>query len=54
MNHFFSINIDDTTEITMQQHCGIKLRNFDNEDDALRCVLLNLEPVKNADADILF
>lgn len=53
-SQFFSIHTDETTDITVQQQCGIMLRFFDNTDGVVRCVFFKLEPVVNADAEGLF
>lgn len=53
-SQFFSIHTDETTDIIVQQHCGIMLRFFDNTDGVVRCVFFKLEPVENADAEGLF
>ena len=53
-SQFFSIHTDESTDICVQQQCGIMLRFFDNTDGQVRCVFFKLEPVQNADAEGLF
>ena len=51
---FFSIQVDETTDITVNQQCGIMLRFFDSVQGKVRCVFYKLEPVQNATADGIF
>ena len=53
-SRFFSLHLDETTDITVHQHCGIMLRYFDNTEGRVRCIFFKLEPVEKADADGLF
>ena len=47
---FFSIQVDETTDITVNQQCGIMLRFF----DSVQGKVYKLEPVQNATADGIF
>ena len=53
-SQFFSIHTDESTDICVQQQCGIMLRFFDNTDGQVRCFFFKLELVQNADAEGLF
>lgn len=51
---FFSILMDETTDITMYQQMGIMIRFFDNVLGEVRTSFIKLEPVQEANADSLF
>ena len=51
---FFSILIDETTDITVYQQMGIMIRYFDNVLGEVRTSFLKLEPVREANAECLF
>lgn len=47
---FFSIQIDESTDITFYQQMGIMLR-FDNTNGKLGCMFYKLKSIKNADSE---
>ena len=51
---FFSIQIDESTDITVYQQMGIMLRYFDNTDGKVFCIFYKLEPITTADAEGIF
>jgi hypothetical protein len=51
---FFSIQIDESTDITVYQQMGIMLRYFDNMDGKVCCIFYKLEPIVSADAEGIF
>lgn len=51
---FFSIQIDESTDITVYQQMGIMLHYFDNTDGKVCCIFYKLEPVTSADAEGIF
>ena len=51
---FFSIQIDETTDVAVKQQCGIMLRFFDHIEGKVRCPFYKLEPVESATADGIF
>ena len=53
-SQFFSIQIDESTDITVYQQMGIMLRYFDNNNGKLCCVFYKLEPITNANAESIF
>ena len=52
--NFFSIQIDETTDITVYEQMGIMLRYFDNTDGKVCCMFYKLEPIISADAEGIF
>ena len=54
-SQFFSIQlIDETTDITIDQQCGVMLRFFDNVEVKMRCIFHDLMILKSANADGVF
>ena len=51
---FFSIQMDESTDITVYQQMGIMLLYFDDVDGKVCCVFYKLEPVISADAEGIF
>lgn len=51
---FFSILIDETTDITVYQQMGIMIRYFDNVLGEVQTSFIKLEPVREANAECLF
>ena len=51
---YFSIQTDETTDITVTQQAAIMLRFFDNTQGQVRCVFFALERVERATAEVLF
>ena len=39
-SRYFSIQTDETTDIYVQQQCGVMIRFFDNMDGKVRCIFL--------------
>ena len=54
MTQFFSIQIDESTDITVYQQMGIMLRYFDNTNGKVSCIFYKLEPITKADAEGIF
>lgn len=50
----FSIQIDESTDITVYQHMGITLHFFDNTDGKVCCIFYKLEPIASADVEGTF
>ena len=53
-SQFFSIQIDETTDIGVNQQCGVMLRFFDNTEGKVRCTFYNLVTLESATADGIF
>lgn len=53
-SQFFSIQMDKTTDISVNQQCGIMLRFFDNTEGKVRCVFYKLVTLESANADGIF
>ena len=51
---FFSIQIDESTDITVYQQMGIMLRYFDNTNGKVSCIFYKVEPISKADAEGIF
>ena len=51
MMRIFSIQIDETTDVTVYQQMGIMLHYFDNTDGKVCCIFYKLEPITSADAE---
>ena len=51
---FFSVQIDESTDITVYQQMGIMLHYFDNTDGKVYCIFYQLEPIGSADAEGIF
>ena len=51
---YFSLETDETTDITVTQQTAIMLQFFDNTQGQVRCVFLALESVERAAAELLF
>ena len=51
---FFSIQIDESTDITVYQQMSIMLLYLDNMDGKVCCVFYKLEPVISTDAEGIF
>ena len=51
---YFSLQTDETTDITVTQQAAIMLRFFDNTQGQERCVFFALESVERATAELLF
>ena len=51
---YFSLQTDETTDITFTQQAAIMLRFFDNTQGQVRCVFFALESVEGATAELLF
>ena len=49
-SRFFSIQIDETTDITVNQHCVAMLRFFDNKEGKVRCPFYSLVMLESATA----
>ena len=52
--NYFSLQTDETTDITVTQPAAILLRFFDNTQGQVRCVFFALEGVVRATAELLF
>ena len=53
-SRFFSIQIDETTDITVNQQCGVMLRFFDNKEGKVRCPFYSLVTLESATANGIF
>ena len=53
-SQFFSIQTDESTDITVYQQCGLLLRYFDNPMAKVRSVFFKLDPIEKANAESLF
>ena len=51
---FFSIQMDESTDITVYQQMGIMLHYFDNMDSKVYCIFYKLEPIISADTEGIF
>ena len=51
---YFSLQTDETTDISVTQQAAIMLRFFDNTLGRVRCVFFTLESVERATAELLF
>ena len=51
---YFSLQTDETTDITVTQQAAIMLRFFDNTQGQVRCVIFSLESVERETAELLF
>ena len=51
---YFSLQTDETTDITVTQEAAIMLRYFDNSMGKVRCIFYALDKVEEADANHLF
>lgn len=51
---FFSIQVDESTDISVSQQMAVMLRLFDNTSGCVRCVFFALESVEQATAEVLF
>ena len=51
---FFSLQVDESTDISVTQQMAIMLRFFDNKSGCVRCVFFALEIVARATAVVLF
>ena len=51
---YFSLQNDETTDITVTQQAAIMLRFFDNTQGQVRCVFFALESVERATVELLF
>ena len=51
---YFSIQNDETTDISVTQQIAIMLRFFDNTLGSVRCIFFKLESVERATAELLF
>ena len=51
---YFSLQTDETTDITVTQQAAIMLRFFDNTQGQVRCVVFALESVERETAELLF
>ena len=51
---YFSLQTDETTDITINKQAAVMLRFFDNTQGQLRCVFFALERVERATAELLF
>ena len=51
---YFSLQTDETADITVTQQAAIMLRFFDNTQGQVRCVFFALESVERATAELLF
>ena len=51
---YFSLQTDETTDITITQQAAIMLRFFDNTQGQVRCIFFALESVERATAELLF
>ena len=53
-SEYFSLQVDETTDMSVTQQMAIMLRFFDNSHGSVRCVFFRLESVERATADQLF
>ena len=53
-SQFFSIQIDETTDIAVNQQCGVMLRFFDNTEGKVRCPFYSLMTLESATTDGIF
>ena len=53
-SQFFSIQIDETTDIGINQQCGVMLRFFDTTEGKVRCTFYKLVTLESATADGIF
>ena len=53
-SQFFSLQIDETTDITVSQQCGVMLRFFDNVDGKVKCIFYKLVTLESATAEGIF
>ena len=53
-SRFFSLQVDESTDISVTQQMAIMLRFFDNTKGCVRCVFYALESVERATAENLF
>lgn len=51
---YFSLQMDEITDITVTQQAGIMLRYFDNSIGKVKCIFYSLDKVEHADAVHLF
>ena len=51
---YFSLQTDETTDITITQQAAIMLRFFGNTQGQVRCIFFSLESVERATAELLF
>ena len=53
-SQFFSIQIDETTDVAVNQQCGVMLRFFDNTEGKVRCTFYKLVTLESATAKGIF
>ena len=53
-SQFFSLQIDETTDITVNQQCGVMLRFFDNVEGKVKCIFYKLVTLERATAEGIF
>ena len=53
-SQFFSLQIDETTDITVNQQCGVMLRFFDNVEGKVKCIFYKLITLESATAEGIF